>query len=120
MRNAPGAGRRRWRPHRRRDRAPAHPTPRACTPSGQTMADAMQQAIGLLTATLDSPALQTWAVAALIPDDPSALGDFLAGMHVVSQLLLQELDAATGRPAAATLQHLALLAESMRGTPLTG
>jgi hypothetical protein len=70
MRNAPGAGRRQWRPHRRKDRLPAHPTPQACTPSGQTMADAMQQAISLLTATLDSPGLQAWAVAALIPDDP--------------------------------------------------
>lgn len=117
MRNAPGGGRRRWRPHRRKDHSPAHPAPQACTPSGQTMADAMQQAIGLLTATLDSPGLQAWAVAELIPDDPAALGDFLAGMHVVSQLLLQELDAATGQPPAATLQCLALLAESMRGTP---
>ena len=52
------------------------------------MASAMQPAIGLLTASLDSPELEAWAVWALIPEDPTALGDFIAGLHVVSQLLL--------------------------------
>jgi hypothetical protein len=69
-------------------------------------------AIGLLTASLDSPELETWAAMALIPEDPAALGDFLAGLHVVSQLLLAELEESTGQPAAATLQKLAILAET--------
>jgi hypothetical protein len=31
------------------------------------------------------------AVQAMIPVDPTALGDFIAGLHVVSELLLHEL-----------------------------
>ena len=85
-----------------------------------TMAGAMQPAIGLLTASLDSPELEAWAVWALIPEDPTALGDFIAGLHVVSQLLLHELQDATGQPPAATLQKLAILAETWRGTPSVG
>jgi uncharacterized RDD family membrane protein YckC len=84
------------------------------------MASAMQLAIGLLTASLDSPELEAWAVWALIPEDPAALGDFLAGLHVVSQLLLHELQQATGQSAAATLQKLAILVETRPGTPSTG
>lgn len=84
------------------------------------MAGAMQMAIGILTASLDSHELEAWAVQALIPDDPTALGDFLAGLHVVSGLLLQEIQEATGRSPAATLQELAILAESWRGTPSAG
>jgi hypothetical protein len=80
----------------------------------------MQLAIGLLTASLDSPELEAWAVWALIPEDPAALGDFIAGLHVVSQLLLHELHNATGQPPAATLQKLAILAETRRGTPSAG
>jgi hypothetical protein len=42
----------------------------------------------LLTSSLDSPQLQAWAVEALIPQDAEGLGDFMAGLHVVSQMLL--------------------------------
>jgi len=80
----------------------------------------MQLAIGFLTASLDSPELEAWAVQALIPEDPADLGDFIAGLHVVSQLLLHELHQATGQPPAATLQKLAILAETRRGTPSAG
>jgi hypothetical protein len=118
MRNTPAE--RHWRPRRRRDRGQARRPPGAHTDSGQAMADAMQLAIGLLTAGLDSPELEAWAVQALIPEDPAALGDFLAGSYMVSQLLLQELHHATEQPPAATLHRLAILAESLRGTPFTG
>jgi hypothetical protein len=84
------------------------------------MAGAMQMSIGILTASLDSPELEAWAVQALIPEDPTALGDFLAGLHIVSGLLLQEIQEATGRSPAATLQKLAILAETWRGTPSAG
>jgi hypothetical protein len=80
----------------------------------------MQLAIGLLTASLDSPELEAWAAWTLIPEDPAALGDFIAGLHVVSQLLLHELQEATGQSSAATLQRLAILAETGRGTPSPG
>jgi hypothetical protein len=81
---------------------------------GQTLASAVQLAIGLLTSSLDSPQLQACAVEALIPQDAEGLGDFMAGLHVVSQMLLHELQEATGQPAAATLQRLAILAETRR------
>jgi len=57
---------------------------------------------------------------ALIPEDPAALGDLIAGLHVVSQLLLHEVHDATGQPPAATLQRLAILAETRPGTPSAG
>ena len=79
-------------------------------------ADAMQVTVGLLTASLDSPELEAWAVQALIPEDPTALGDFIAGLRVVSLLLLHELQNATGRPSAVILQELAILAETRRRT----
>ncbi len=110
--NTPGE-RRRWRPRRRRDRSPARRTSAAGTEGGQTAAGAMQLAIGLLTASLDSPELEAWAVWALIPEDPAALGDFLAGLHAVSQLLLKQLHEATGQQPADTLQRLAILAETL-------
>jgi hypothetical protein len=59
-------------------------------------------------------------VQAMIPTDPAAPGDFMAGLHVVSQLLLHELQDATGQPPAATLQKLAILAETWRGAPSAG
>jgi hypothetical protein len=111
---------RRWWPRRSRDRGPARPAAPAGTDGGQPAAGALQLAIGLLTASLDSPELETWAVWALIPEDPAALGDFIAGLHVISQLLLHELHAATGQPPAATLQSLAILAETGRATPSAG
>jgi hypothetical protein len=110
----------RWWPRRNRDRSPASPAALAGTDGGQPAAGALQLAIGLLTASLDSPELETWAVWALIPEDPAALGDFLAGLHVISQLLLHELHAATGRPPADTLQRLAILAETLGATPSAG
>jgi hypothetical protein len=80
----------------------------------------MQMAIGLLTAGLDSAELEAWAVQALIPEDPAALADFLAGLYIVSRLLLRELQEATGRPSAGTLQRLAVLAEPRPQTPSAG
>ena len=86
----------------------------------QTTAEAVQLAIGLLTASLDSAELQAWAVRALPTDDPAALGDLLAGLHIISQLLLYQLHEATGRPPAATLQALAIAAETSRDKPSGG
>jgi hypothetical protein len=85
--------------------------------SGETVAAAIQTAIALLTAGLDSPELEAWAADALTPLDVDGLGDFMAGLHVVSVLLLDELHEATGEPSAAILQRLAILAEHGRGTP---
>ena len=85
---------------------------------GETMAAAMQLAIALLTAGLDSPELEAWAADALTPVDADGLADFMAGLHVVSVLLLNELHEVTGEPSAAILQRLAILAERQRGTPL--
>ena len=85
--------------------------------SGETMAAAMQLAIALLTAGLDSPELEAWAADALTPVDADGLGDFMAGLHVISVLLLNELHEVTGEPSAAILQRLAILAERRRGTP---
>ena len=87
------------------------------TAPGETMAAAMQLAIALLTAGLDSPELAAWAADALTPVDADGLGDFMAGLHVISALLLNELHEATGEPSAAILQRLAILAEAGRTTP---
>jgi hypothetical protein len=87
---------------------------------GETVAAAMQTAIALLTAGLDSPELEAWAADALTPLDADGLGDFMAGLHVVSMLLLDELHEATGEPPTAILQRLAILAEHGRGTPSAG
>jgi hypothetical protein len=84
---------------------------------GETMAAAMQLAIALLTAGLDSPELEAWAADALAPVDADGLADFMAGLHVISVLLLNELHEVTGEPSAAILQSLAILAERRRGTP---
>jgi hypothetical protein len=132
----------RWRPRRRRDRGKAAgsnagqapgsevggdqtarvqgpPGERLAAP-GETMAAAMQLAIALLTAGLDSPELAAWAADELTPVDADGLGDFVAGLHVISVLLLNELHEATGEPPAAILQRLAMLAEHGRGTPSAG
>ena len=129
------AGRLRWRP-RRRDRgnarhapgsgtagdqtAPGDQTVAARASPGETVAAAMQLAIALLTAGLDSPELEAWAADTLTPRDADGLGNFMAGLHVVSLLLLDELHEATGEPSAAVLQRLAILAEHRRGTPSAG
>ena len=85
--------------------------------AGETVAAAMQLAIGLLTASLDSPELEARALATLMPHDPDGLDDFMAGLHVVAELLIHELHDATGEPPEAILQRLAILAEHRRGTP---
>jgi hypothetical protein len=87
---------------------------------GETMAAAVQLVIALLTAGLDSPELEAWAADTLTPVDADGLGDFMAGLHVISVLLLSELHEATGDSPAAILQRLAILAEHWRGTPSAG
>jgi hypothetical protein len=130
------AGRQGWRPRRRRDRgnarrapgpgtagdqtAPAEQTAAVRAAPGETVAAAMQLAIALLTAGLDSPELEAWAADVLTPLDADGLGDFMAGLHLVSVLLLHELHEATGEQPAAILQRLAILAEHRRGTPSAG
>jgi len=84
------------------------------------VASSMQLAIGLLTASLDSPELEEWAAWALIPEDPAALASAIAGLHLVNLLLLQQLHEATGQPPAATLQKLAISAAAGPETPFTG
>ena len=144
MTDAP-AGRLRWRPRRRdrgnarrapgsgtagdqtapgdqtaREQAAREQTARVRAAPGETVAAAMQLAIALLTAGLDSPELEAWAADALTPRDADGLADFMAGLHMVSVLLLDELHEATGEPPAAVLQRLAILAEHRRGTPSAG
>jgi len=87
---------------------------------GESLAAAMQLAIALLTAGLDSPELEARAAGTLAPADADGLADFMAGLHVISALLLNELHEATGEPPAAVLQRLAILAERQRGTPSAG
>jgi hypothetical protein len=131
------ARRSRWRARHRRDRenvrqalesaaggnrtarvqaAPGETVAAEAAP-GETLAAAMQLAIALLTAGLDSPELEAWAADALTPVDADGLADFMAGLHVISVLLLNELHEVTGEPSAAILQRLAILAERRRGTP---
>jgi hypothetical protein len=124
------ARRLRWRPRRRRDlgnapqaagsAASSDQATRVRAAPGETMATAMQLAIALLTAGRDSPELQAWAADTLTPVDADGLGDFMAGLHMISVLLLDEVHEATGEPPAAILQRLAILAERRRGTPSAG
>ena len=125
MKNAPRRRLRCWRPRRGRNRGPGRRAagtgaPQGQAAAGETMAAAMQLAIGLLTASLDSPELEALAVETLTPHDADGLGNFMAGLHVVSELLLHELHEATGEPPEAILQRLAILAEHRRGTPSAG
>ena len=125
MKNAPGSPLRRWRPRRGRNRGPGRRpagtgAPQGQAAAGQTVAAAVQLAIGLLTASLDSPGLETLAVEILTPHDADGLGNFMAGLHAVSELLLHELHQATGEPPEAILQRLAILAEHRPGTPSAG
>lgn len=85
--------------------------------AGDTVATAMHLAIGLLTASLDSPELEAWALPVLIPPDADGLGDLMAGLHLISELVIRELHEATGEPPEAILQRLAILAEHRRGFP---
>jgi hypothetical protein len=120
MRNVPGECRHRWCPRHGRHRRAARRPPSTPTYTGQTASGAVQLAIGLLTASLDSPELLAWAAGTLVAEDPAALGDLLAGLHVLSELLLHELHEATGQPPAATLQRLAALAENRPGASPSG
>ena len=97
--------------------SPVPPVPPA---PGEIVATAMQLAIAFLTAGLDSPELEAWAADALTPSDAEGLGDLIAGLHVISVLLLHELHEATKEPPPAILQRLALLAENGRGKPSAG
>ena len=120
----------RWRPRRRPDRENAVPAPETQTAPVQaalvlgapreTLAAAMQLAIALLTAGLDSPELEAWAADTLTPSDADGLGNLTAGLHVISVVLLSELHEATGERPVAILQRLAILAERRRGTPSGG
>jgi hypothetical protein len=114
MTNTPAG--RRWRPRARKILGPARP-PEPASEDGLTVASSMQLAIGLLTASLDSPELEEWAAWALIPEDPAALASVIAGLHLVNLLLLQQLHEATGQPPAATLQKLAISAAAGPETP---
>jgi hypothetical protein len=96
---------------------PGSPEPAA---PGEIVAAAMQLAIAVLTAGLDSPELEAWAADALTPPDAEGLADLIAGLHVISVLLLHELQEATEEPPHAILQRLALLAENRRGKPSAG
>jgi hypothetical protein len=107
MTNTPG-GRRR-RPRARKSPAPARP-PEPASEGGLTAAGAIQLAIGLLTASLDSPELEAWAAWALVPEDPEALAGVIAGLHLINLLLLEQLHEATGQPPSITLQKLAISA----------
>jgi hypothetical protein len=125
MKIAPRRRLRCWRPGRGRNRRPGRRVAGTGARQGQAavgeaVAAAVQLAIGLLTAGLDSPELQAWTVEALTPHDADGLGNFMAGLHVVSELLLHELHEATGEPPEAILQRLAILAEHWRGTPSAG
>ena len=80
----------------------------------------MQLAIGLLTASLDSPELEEWAAWALVPEDPDALASVIAGLRLVNLVLLRRLQDATGQPPASTLQKLAIAAAAGPQPPWTG
>ena len=83
------------------------------------VADAIQLAIAFLTAGLDSPELEAWAADTLPPPGAEGLADLMAGLNVISVLLLHELHEATEEPPPAILQRLALLAENRRRRYLT-
>jgi hypothetical protein len=117
MTDTPGG--RRWRPRTRKIPEPTRPAEPA-SEDGPNAASAMQLAIGLLTASLDSPELEVWAAWALVPEDPQALTSVIAGLHLVNLLLLHELQEATGQLPARTLQKLAIVAASGPQPPLTG
>ena len=100
--------------------SPVWPVPPVPPPPGEIVAAAIQLAIAFLTAGLDSPELEAWAADVLTPSGAEGLGDLLAGLHVISVLLLHELYEATEEPPAAILQRLALMAENRRGNTSAG
>ena len=118
----------RWRARRRRGRGNAGQTSapdsggdltaRARAAPGEAMAAAMQLAIALLTAGLDSPELEAWAAGRAHCDRRGWPGNCMVGLPACfCVLLLNELHEATGEPSAAILQRLAALAERQRGGP---
>ena len=115
MTDTPGG--RRWRPRTRKIPEPARPAEPA-DEGIPTAASAVQLAISLLTASLDSPELEEWAAWALVPEDPQALATVIAGLHLVSLLLLHHLHEATGQPPVSTLQKLAIVAAAGPQPPL--
>ena len=110
---------RRRRPRIRKIPEPARPSEPA-SGDGPTAASAMQLAIALLTASLDSPELEEWAAWALVPENPEALASVIAGLHLVTLLLLHQLYEATGQSPAKTLQELAIAAAAGPQRPFTG
>ena len=117
MTNTPGG--RRWRPRTRKIPEPAR-LPEPASGHGPAPASPAQLAIGLLTASLDSPELEEWAAWALVPENPESLATVIAGLHLVSLLLLRQLHEATGQSPATTLQKLAITAAAGPETPLAG
>lgn len=83
--------------------------------AADTVASAMQCAIGLLTASLDAAELEAYPLPALMPSDADGLADLIAGLHLISELVIRELHEATGEPSEEVLQRLAMLAEHLRG-----
>src|SRR5258708_14408085 len=84
--------------------------------AGETVAAAMQLAIGLLTASLDSPELEARALATLMPHDADGLGDFMAGLHAGAQPLIPALPAPPGGPPAAPPHRPPLVPHHTPGT----
>ena len=125
------------RPRRRRDRGNARRAPGSGTAGdqaapgdqtapvraapGETVAAAMQLAIALLTAGLDSSELEAWAADALTPRDTDGLADSMARACTWSPCCCWTScmrRRASRRPL--VLQRLAILAEHGRGTPSAG
>lgn len=88
--------------------------------AGDAVAEAMQAAIGLMTASLDSPELERQALPLLVPQDADGLAELMAGMQLISEIVLRELYEATGEPPEVVLNRLALVAERRRGTSSAG
>jgi len=129
MKNCPGGRLRGRRARRSGSHSARHPvagetnireTGANRTAAGESVAASMQAAIGLLTASLDSPELVAWALPTLIPQDADGLADLMAGLHLISELLIDGLHEATGEPPEAILQRFAILAEHLRGMPSAG
>ena len=99
--------------------AERQPSPTAGA-AADTVASAMQRAIGLLTASLDSADLEARALPLLMPSEADGMADLIAGLHLISRLVIRELCEATGEPSEVTLQRLAIMAEHLRGMPSIG
>jgi hypothetical protein len=92
-----------WRTRRRRNQGNARRAPGTDPAGGQGAA---------------MPAAPpAWAADTLPPPGAEGLADLMAGLNVISVLLLHELHEATEEPPPAILQRLALLAENRRRPP---